>query len=62
LDFPDTQVGVLDSVKILINKLPNDKKPFAGVTKLQGFDGTAFVDILTLDINIHEGWNTFEFN
>jgi len=34
IDFPDTQVGVLDNVKILINNLSTDKTPFAGVTKL----------------------------
>lgn len=61
LDFPDTQVGVLDSVKILINNLSTNKVPFAGVTKLTGFDGTNFVDILTLDASIREGWNTFEW-
>lgn len=61
IDFPDTQVGVLDQVKILINNLSTTKAPFAGVTKLQGFDGTAYVDILTLDATIHEGWNTFEW-
>lgn len=34
LAFPDTQVGVLNSVKILINNLSTTKAPFAGVTKL----------------------------
>lgn len=52
---------MLDQVKILINNLSTTKAPFAGVTKLQGFDGTAYVDILTLDATIHEGWNTFEW-
>lgn len=61
IDFPDTQVAVLDNVKILINNLSTTKAPFAGVTKLQGFDGTQYVDILTLDATIHEGWNTFEW-
>ena len=59
--FPSTQVGVLDSVKILINNLNTSKAPFSGVTKLQGFDGTNYVDILTLDSSIHEGWNQFEW-
>jgi hypothetical protein len=61
LDFPDSQVGVLDNVKILINNLDTTKAPFTGVTKLQGFDGTQYVDIMTLDSTIHEGWNTFEW-
>lgn len=30
----DGHVGVLDSVKILINNLPTSKAPFAGKTKL----------------------------
>lgn len=34
LDFPDTQVGVLDSVKILMNNINTDKTPFNGVSKL----------------------------
>jgi hypothetical protein len=59
--FPDAQVGVLDSVKILINNLNTSKAPFSGVTKLQGYDGSAYVDILTLDSSIHEGWNAFEW-
>ena len=59
--FPDTQVGVLDRVSILINNLSTTKAPFAGVSKLTGFNGVNFVDILTLDSSIHEGWNTFEW-
>jgi len=62
IDFPDTQVAVLDSVKVLINNLDTTKVPFAGVTKLQGFDGTAYVDILTLTNEIHEGWNVFSWD
>lgn len=61
IDFPDTQVAVLDSVKILINNLTN-KVPFVGDTKLQGFDGSAYVDILTLSNEIHEGWNVFSWD
>jgi len=61
IDFPDTQVAVLDNVKVLINNLNTLKTPFAGVTKLQGWDGAQYVDILTLDATIHEGWNTFEW-
>lgn len=62
IDFPDTQVAVLDNVRILINNLDTTKVPFADVTKLQGWDGAAYVDILTLDSTIHEGWNTFEWD
>jgi len=61
LDFPTGQVGVLDYIKILINDLKNDKTPFASVTKIQGKDGASWVDILTLDNTINEGWNTFAF-
>lgn len=48
-------------MKILINNLPTTKEPFAGVTKLQGWNGSAYVDVLTLDATIHEGWNAFTF-
>lgn len=53
---------MIDSVKILINNLDTTKLPFMGETKLQGFDGSVYVDILTLDSTIHEGWNTFTFD
>ena len=46
----------------MINKLNNDKTPFNGVTKLQGFDGTNYVDLWTLDKTIHEGWNTKQWD
>jgi len=39
IDFPETQIAVLDNVKVLINNLNTLKTPFAGVTKLQGWDG-----------------------
>lgn len=61
MSFPDTKVGILDKVKVFLQNVNANKSPFAGVTKLQGFDGTAYVDILTFDNNIHEGWNTFKF-
>lgn len=46
----------------MINNLPTTKVPFAGITKLQGFDGVNWVDVLTLDSTIHEGWNTFSWS
>ena len=48
-------------MKILINNLNTDKTPFSGVSKLQGFDGTNYVDVWTLDSTINEGWNTKEW-
>jgi hypothetical protein len=51
----------LDSAKILINNLNTNKAPFSGKTKLSGWDGSAYVDILTLSSTINEGWNTFEW-
>lgn len=62
LTFPDSQVGVLDSVKILINGLSSSKSPYAGISLLQGFDGTNFVDLWRLDKSIGEGWNTKTWN
>jgi hypothetical protein len=43
LAFVDDHVGVLDAVKIFINDLL-DKTPFIG-TKLQGYNGSSYVDI-----------------
>lgn len=34
LSFPDGQVGILDSAKILLNDVPNDKKPYINILKL----------------------------
>jgi hypothetical protein len=61
LAFPEGQVGVLDSAKVLINGLNGTKSPFAPNTILQGFDGTNYVDLWRLDMTINEGWNTKNF-
>lgn len=55
--FPDGQVGILDSSKILINSVPADKKPFINTLKLQGWDGAVYQTIWTADGEIHDGWN-----
>jgi hypothetical protein len=57
MTFPDGQVGILDSSKILINSVPADKKPFINTLKLQGWDGAAYQTIWTTDGEIHDGWN-----
>ena len=39
-----------------------DKTPFNGNLKFQGSDdGTTFTDLWTVDIGVHEGWNTYDF-
>jgi hypothetical protein len=50
-------VGILDSAKILLNDVPNDKKPFINILKLQGWNGAAYEDLWTADASIHDGWN-----
>jgi hypothetical protein len=54
--YKDNHVGVLNEVKFFVNDL-NDKTPFIG-SKFQGSnDGTTFVDLWTIDDQVHEGWN-----
>lgn len=59
--FLDSYVGVLDSIKFFINNL-HDNTPFVGKLVLQGSnDGSAYDTLWTVDANIHEGWNSMEW-
>lgn len=62
VQFKDEHVGVLDAVKFFIDNLNTSKAPFKGALKLQGYDGSAWKDIWTVDATIHEGWNTHSFD
>ena len=61
VQFKDEHVGVLDAVKFFIDNLATSKAPFKDNLKLQGYDGSAWIDIWTVDATIHEGWNTHDF-
>jgi hypothetical protein len=59
--YKQDHVGVLDEVKFFINQL-TDKTPFNGNLKFQGSDdGTTFTDLWTIDLGVHEGWNSKDF-
>ena len=61
IQYKPDHVGVLDEVKFFINQL-TDKTPFNGNLKFQGSDdGTTFTDLFTVDLSVHEGWNTYDF-
>jgi hypothetical protein len=51
---------VLDSIKFFINNL-NDNTPFVNNLVLQGYDGASYTDLWTIDANIHEGWNSYDW-
>ena len=58
--YKTDHVGVLDEAKFFVNSLL-DKTPFVGL-KLQGSnDGTTFTDLWTVDAQVHEGWNSVDF-
>ena len=56
-------MGVLDEVKFFINDL-NDKSPFVdGNLVFQGSDdGVNFDDLWRVDMTVHEGWNSHDFD
>lgn len=58
--YKTAHVVVLDEAKFFVNELSN-KTPFIGL-KFQGSnDGTAFTDLWTVDEEVHEGWNSHDF-
>ena len=61
VQYKENYVAVLDEVKFFVNKLVN-KTPFVGNLVFQGSDdGVNFTDLWTIDMSVHEGWNTKEF-
>ena len=60
ISYKTSFVGVLDSIKFFINNL-NDNTPFVDNLVLQGYDGASYTDLWTIDANIHEGWNSYEW-
>jgi hypothetical protein len=58
--YKANHVGVLDEAKFFVNNLLS-KTPFIGM-KFQGSnDGTTFTDLWTIDEQVHEGWNSKDF-
>jgi hypothetical protein len=60
MKFKEGHVGMLSQVKYFMKDFT--KANFKDVTKFQGSrDGINYVDLFTMDINLHEGWNYFHW-
>ena len=62
MSLPTGQVGVLDSIKLLISDISLDRMPYISSAKIQGWNGSDYVDIWALDVNLLDGWNTKTFD
>jgi len=61
MDFKPNYAGVLEQSKFFINNLL-DNTPFVDNLIFQGSDdGSTWTDLWTIDANIHEGWNDFNW-
>jgi len=59
--FKEGHIGYLSTVKWFIGEI-SDKTILSGVTTFQGSDDdTTYVDLFTLDDNVHEGWNYYNW-
>ena len=56
MEFKEGHVGMISQVKYYTSGI--DKDLFVGTTKFQGsMDGNSYLDLFSIDENIHEGWN-----
>jgi hypothetical protein len=62
MTLPTGQVGVLDSIKLLISDVALDRMPYLSSAKIQGWNGSAWVDVWALDVTLLDGWNTKTFD
>lgn len=61
MDFRTGYAGVLENAKFFINNLI-DNSPFVDNLVFEGSDdGSNWTNLWTIDANIHEGWNEFDW-
>jgi hypothetical protein len=59
--FKENHVGMLSQVKFFMGDI-NDKTIYADILTFQGSsDNTTWVDLFTVDENVHEGWNYYQW-
>jgi hypothetical protein len=59
--FKENHVGMLSQVKYFMGDI-DDKTQYADLLKFQGSaDNATWTDLFTVDENVHEGWNYFQW-
>jgi hypothetical protein len=57
MSFKENHIGLISQVKFFLGDIQN-KAAYENKVKFQGSqDGTTYIDIFTVDENVHEGWN-----